>query len=1167
MAFTTTQALDSVLLRGMNFRTPANAAISSQYTLYANGNGLTYWSNSLNPSNLSTFSTSISKGIQDAIEEVSSYVIGLNTSISSLQSSIEFQSTQISIIQIGNLSTASSLMATDAGLSTATSKVASDLNTLAINTVAGINNSYAQSVIYTDNAILNYSNTSTFYGEISTVQFTLDESSSTLSTTIGVQDTILFDSLTANYTYTIDYGLTSTIAYVNSVKANNADLLTFSTVITEQLLSTSEGIYNTISSFQAQPLQSTVVGVQKEVTALETWSTNASTITHMWISSFVSTSQNIQDKYIYGSISTLSSAVEYYAISTANMIYQFGEFSSITRTMLNSNASTNEKLAIDISTLQHEFSVITTSSILAGIYDTFMDLEYYTSTLIGSTIGTFSTFESHLYASTTAQNESTSYAFFTAYTSSMYISTLSTIIPVTTATMSSMISTLYSTSYTFLISSLNSTVLATEDSFLSTTSSYTTAILYSSGVLLTSSILGYISSPGAALLSTYSTLNYAQLSTFTSQGNTLISSYSTALYSSQSSFNILYISTTNLYNSMSTQLTSFTISSGALLLSSYSLFSSQQSTQTSQFNSTIMIYPINLTNTINSTNAGIYTQTSVQAGAALTSIVDSTNNVYNDYVLSLQSQLSVIGVSTLYTFQDIALTGSNFTGIMDLATYRNFNISVYGIQDGLSNYRIGYTLGGLDGLKFCRGVITINISTSGSAYTNNNGQLRFDAYRWGIPTTVWGNVYPYISNAEYTIQYEYTIFDKTLYTNLLNVYPKIDARNATISSIVQNVTKNGTLSSDSFWRGTPVQVNWTNYSFFPYLQIGAPPFNPEVGINIIVNNSIVAEYGPFLMYNSTAVINAPYLINQAGASILTTARVFVLGRADVFTDATFNTILPKFTSILMNSNATGYLAGTELVAVTDTSAYPLYNIKPNINMTLPNITISSYNNNSPQYTVDNLTNGILNRVGRVGSLPSTLTYNATAAIQGSFYEASVSNPNFYVRLSNYFEDVSTVINYNSQFTFTFSNAALSSYTFTPSLISSVGGVPIGLYRLLNSNVSKTSNTFTSGTANMSYTYTPVKYISSCTSYAESTFVGPINATTNDPKITMTWTLSETGDNFNKIIFYNLLNDPLFHVQAISTTNLQLVASFGDGGNTYASTFITNGTEAAQVFRI
>jgi hypothetical protein len=333
----------------------------------------------------------------------------------------------------------------------------------------------------------------------------------------------------------------------------------------------------------------------------------------------------------------------------------------------------------------------------------------------------------------------------------------------------------------------------------------------------------------------------------------------------------------------------------------------------------------------------------------------------------------------------------------------------------------------------------------------------------------------------------------------------------------------------------------------------------------------VAEYGPFLMYNSTAVINAPYLINQAGASILTTARVFVLGRADASasTDVQFNTILPKFTRILMNSNATGYLAGTELVAVTDTSAYPLYNTKPTINMTSPNITISSYNTNAPQYTVDNLTNGILNRVGRVGSLPSTLTYNATAAVQGSFYEASALNPNFYVRLSNYFEDVSTVTSFNSQFTFTFSNAALSSYTFTPSLISSVGGVvPSGLYRLLNSNVSKTFNTFTSGTANMSYTYSPVKYISSCTSYAESTFVGPYDSGSNDPRITMSWAPPLSGtDSFNKIIFYNLLNDPSFHVQAISTTNLQLIASFTDSGTTYASTFITNGTEAAQVFRL
>jgi hypothetical protein len=553
----------------------------------------------------------------------------------------------------------------------------------------------------------------------------------------------------------------------------------------------------------------------------------------------------------------------------------------------------------------------------------------------------------------------------------------------------------------------------------------------------------------------------------------------------------------------------------------------------------------------------------------LGTILDSTTTAYQDFGDSLSRLASTAGTSSLYTFQNLTLTGNTFVGTMDMSLYRNFNIDVYGIRDGSSNYRIAYTADDIGSLDYNRGIITINISTSGSTYTNNNGQLRFDAYRWGLPTTVWGNVYPYIADAEYTIQYEYTILSRTLYTNLLNVYPKIEIRNATVSPYVTNVFVGVNGLTDVFWRGTPVKISWTNYSFFPYLQLGAPPFNPEVGISIIVNNVVVAEHGPFLMYTSSAIVNAPYLLATPSISpiVSTFARVFILGKPDSYTTAGFNTIVPKFNVISMNApnapgTATGYIAGTELVAITDAITYPLYGATALQ-------TVSPYTGNQ-SYSVNNLTNGILNRVGDTGRAARSLTCGSTsnASVSG-FFENSLTYPDFYVNLNNYFEEISTLRNFNSQFTFTFINA-VSSYTFTPNVISSIGPGSL-VYRLQNSNISKTFNTFATGDlANLTYTYSPVKYISSCGRYSESVFIGPVGPAADQfsPGNTrIDWSITTGTTLISTLTFYNLLNNNATGiVQANTTANQPISVNVNYNSINYYSTFVTNGSEAAQVFR-
>jgi hypothetical protein len=98
MAFATSQNIDQLLTRGLSFRLPNNAPISSLYTLYANGAGQTYWSNSINPNDLSTLSTAIGNTdavvafqgtqIADLYGQVSTLSTGTAETISTLSNSL-----------------------------------------------------------------------------------------------------------------------------------------------------------------------------------------------------------------------------------------------------------------------------------------------------------------------------------------------------------------------------------------------------------------------------------------------------------------------------------------------------------------------------------------------------------------------------------------------------------------------------------------------------------------------------------------------------------------------------------------------------------------------------------------------------------------------------------------------------------------------------------------------------------------------------------------------------------------------------------------------------------------------------------------------------------------------------------------------------------------------
>lgn len=1257
MAFTKTQSLDSVLLRQLNFRTPANAPISSLYTLYATGNGQTYWSNSVTPQHISSLSTSIgnqnssiqssfnavytgflstSSVLQDGListtgqlilqdEQLSNSLNNLNNQFIVLSNTLNIRVNTIYNSTVAFVT--SSLTSTTSALTYATISTTEALTEITYSTSGGlyefvstvstslgieisslnstftyINNSTveyaneitAAAIYFINSSIIGISSISTFYTELSIVQSSINNGLSTvyssLSSFIELQNTSTYNVLTSNYEYYTTSSLISTTIYINNaiMEASYSYLListfsTFSSIITEQLLSTSAGITSNVSTIgystlaqistiffsTVRPLESTTSSIQYQISSLQGFSTSISSVTNTWISTFVSTSQGIQNSTFFGTASFFSTNSGNAVSTVSKYISDIIAFSTFATPQIQLQASTYSALNSTIVDLQYQFSVITTSSILAGIYETFMQLEGYTSTLIGSTIASTDAFKSSLYYSTFIENNSTAYGFFDYFTSTLYASTLSTLIPSTIAFTSSMVSSLYSTSIVELGQALNSTTVSITSNFYSTTTGLTTSIIFSTNVQGQSSILGYISSPGGQVISSISSLGFITLSTFTGQGSSMLITQSTIFGSTygvnQTLFNNLYISSLDLYSSLSTQLSTNAVLTGRQLSSFSTQFGQQMSTQSGLYTSTLLTYPSTLNSFATSTNTGITSNSIVIASTTLSNIQAQTLAYYGAFTSSLNT--ATAGVSSLYTSQTINLTGSNYTGTMDLVSNRNFDINVYNLASNVSNiYRLTYDATTLGFSDYRQGIITINVSTVSNAYSNYNGKLRFDAYTWGLPNTIWGSIYPQICNSDYMIQYSYTIMNRTLYTTLNNVYPRIEIRAPTVAPIVCNVY-DGTSNiwrSDMFWRGTPFNLRWSNYSFFPFLSLGAPPFNPEIVIEVLQSNTLLAEYGPYDFSVSSATIVTPYLTNTSNIVNPITARIQIVGHPNRMISTIFTSMVPHFTSAYMSnaSNASkALLGGTELVMITDSRNYPLYN-KPDNWQSLQS-TISSFNNDG-NYVSRSLVNGILNFAGSTSFVSTSITYG-NCNVVGQFTENSAASGfiDFYLNIGNdYLFAASTIRQFNSQLNFTITNS-VGGLSFIANNITPLGG---SLYRVFNTSIPRTSNVFTPAIPNnfISYTYSPVQFISSLGLYSESTFIGPnpLGLPNIDTRLEFSNIRpnSNSRDPVSTVLFYNTLpgiippSPNATPDSNFSTTGISITFEALSGANRYSSTF-------------
>ncbi len=940
MAFQTTQTIDAVLLNNLLFRNTANTPISSFYTLYANGKGQTFWAPSVQPDNISSLSTALSQQtstLSSGIFELqSSFTIFSTTTVpssfSSLTASVNSTFAQLNTsysilnVQFANLS----------------NNLTNDFTILSNTLTSQVNLTTSTTIGVVTSTISGISSISSYTGEFLATQQFVSAAASTLSTAIYLEGQATVSTLSSINDAAKTECLSTSIGYTDTLFSTLSSFLVTSTLINE--LSTQQG-YSLLgatstlgyeissgiwllssqfyefsqSSISTQTwIVSTLAGVSASLTPLLNLSSQISTIIYNDISTFTAPIFQQQDVKFSQYTSTLLNDISSLSSSVYLSNQEIEFISTITSQSVSTITATNQIIFSEISTLDRSFSILTTSSILVDIYDSFYDLSTYTSLLIQSTVNTMIPFRSTVFYSTSVQNMSTGAGYYANYVSSVYASTLSTMIPITNIYVSSLISSLYSTGTFALLSSIDSTILGKSNEFQSTNSSLTSALLLSSITQFNSSIQGYLSTPSAVQLSTFSSIGAAAISTYQGQGLSTLRAQSTlfgiSFSQNQSSFSTQNSIGSGIVSTLSTSFVQYSSTFTGLFQSIQTSSISQLTSQNAQFISSMNSYQSQFNSTLVSTNASIVIQTNSTANRVLSSIITSTNTAYTAFVNSFAAyNVSTVGLSTLFTNQTITLSGSNFQGTMDFGGFTNFTINVRApLISGSSNYRINYNSNQISNLNYRRGFITVDVSTVTTGYSNNNGRLCLDTYRWGLPTTIYNEFYPSISSCDYTTVYSYTILNNIVYTNLLNVFPRLRVNALNIT------TATNTGVANSYWRGSPLNVSWSNYSFFPIQAIGAPAYAAEVLVDVGYSNIVQSQFGPYPLTVSSATIRLPYITGSTANLISTFIRTYIVGKPLEAEERVVNMIMPQLYSVEIASPAGKFLALNEVSAFSDT---------------------------------------------------------------------------------------------------------------------------------------------------------------------------------------------------------------------------------------------------------
>jgi len=588
--------------------------------------------------------------------------------------------------------------------------------------------------------------------------------------------------------------------------------------------STNQYFIDQLSSIQLE-LETEISSIYSTLSSYDT--TNFSTL-----SSYIETSQNLTFGYTDSSISTVytqsvstsqanldtfSTSINNALISTSiafasTILDQNSSLAIYISTDTAETASTNSSFLTSISSLTVQISNLQyVSSVMDSTLSSYI-IPYVTSSLSSYNVSTQSTFLivfSTLEAISTIAISTAKIALSTANTFANQINTVSIATAQNTAniadltfnfnllTTSTLISSIYD-SFIGLEQFCVQLVVSTNDGLTSTLNSTTEGYI---STIYSTIVIDILNQAGAVFASTIFSTADALTSTFISTLSTIYDEYTSSLTSQLDSSILAYVSTP-----VGTALEQFSTSSEIEL-----------STFSTLYNSTLY----------------------------------QTNESFTNFVAGLQNFVSSSALSTLYTQQLFTLSGTNSTASLNLPSFRNFAIHVSDVLDA-SQYRITYDPTALYGMDWKTGTILINVISTGG-YSYNNGKIVMDLYRFGFPTSIYDSMFPTLSSADYTLMYDYRIYNSTIYTTLQNVFPRLRILNASASG------GGGTLNAD-----------WTNYSWIPTGLVGSPPFSPQINVDLLQGGVLLERFGP---YN----ISVSSIIESTGITGSTDVNIYFAG--------------------------------------------------------------------------------------------------------------------------------------------------------------------------------------------------------------------------------------------------------------------------------------------------
>jgi hypothetical protein len=382
---------------------------------------------------------------------------------------------------------------------------------------------------------------------------------------------------------------------------------------------------------------------------------------------------------------------------------------------------------------------------------------------------------------------------------------------------------------------INYSLLSTSDNLLTTIDTLSGELSYLSTGLI--SLSGEVSSYQYYNLSTISSLSL-QVSTLTSLTNT----NTAELFSLNQQVSVITTSSIleGIYSTF-IQLEAYTVELFYALELSTMLFLESTNTAYVEFSqSSISGLEVQLTSTFDS---------------YISSLISTTNEAI--YTLSGEISTTAAGasaiVSSINGVQLIQLNSSNFTGSLDFTNYRNFIVQVNDIVDlANSTYSVSFDPTTLGNIALQQGVIMLDISTNTQDYTQNNNKLALNLNSWNTINTPTYTIFPMLANSAYKMEYIYSVYNNSVYTSLVNIWPYQNTYNLIVSSIDSNLAIDPT-NANIYSTGTLLEIEWNMYLFSTFVT----GFSSFVNVDVDINGTLIQTFGPYSYKQSTIQIAMP----------------------------------------------------------------------------------------------------------------------------------------------------------------------------------------------------------------------------------------------------------------------------------------------------------------------